>query len=147
MLFDLRSRCRRRVVKGVYVFLAVLIGAGLVGFGIGTGGNFGGLLSSAANGGGGSGTGEQPYLNAVSSARKRTAAHATDPAAWVALGNALYNLSQTPDYYVTNSGYTQSGLNTLAQLKHAWNTYIALAPTKPDLHLALAVASVFGNTP
>ena len=34
MLFDLRASGRRRVVKVVYVFLAVLIGGGLVLFGV-----------------------------------------------------------------------------------------------------------------
>ena len=51
MLFDLRSPGRRRVIKVVYLFLAVLIGVGLVGFGVGTGGNFGGLFNAASSGG------------------------------------------------------------------------------------------------
>ena len=42
MLFDLRSPRRRRVIKVVYVFLAVLIGGGLIFFGVGNGSNFGG---------------------------------------------------------------------------------------------------------
>ena len=46
MLFDLRSPHRRRVIKVVYVFLALLIGGGLIFFGVGTGNNSGGLLSN-----------------------------------------------------------------------------------------------------
>ncbi len=57
MLFDLRSRRRRNAVKVVYGGLALLIGLGLVGFGIGTGFNFGGIFTAAANGGGAGGTG------------------------------------------------------------------------------------------
>ena len=52
MLFDLRSPGRRRLIKTVYLFLAILIGVGLIGFGVGTGGNFGGLFSAAASGSG-----------------------------------------------------------------------------------------------
>ena len=37
MLFDLRGRHRRRAVKVIYIGLALLIGVGLVGFGIGGG--------------------------------------------------------------------------------------------------------------
>ena len=35
MLFDLRSRGRRRVIKVIYTMLALLLGGGLVLFGIG----------------------------------------------------------------------------------------------------------------
>ena len=40
MLFDLRGRGRRRMVRLIYTGLALLMGVGLVGFGIG--GGFGG---------------------------------------------------------------------------------------------------------
>ncbi len=40
MLFDLRGRGRRRTVRVIYTGLALLMGVGLVGFGIG--GGFGG---------------------------------------------------------------------------------------------------------
>ena len=146
MLFDLRSRRRRRLVKGVYVFLAVLIAAGLVGFGIGSGSSLGGLLSSAGKGGG-TGTGEDTYLKALAAAQKQTKAHPGNATAWAAVGNALYSISQLPDHYVTGQGYTASGLQTLTQLKQAWTRYIALAPAKPDQHLAEAVATVFGTQP
>ena len=47
MLFDLRGRGRRRTVKFVYITLAVLMGGGLVLFGIGGGGaTQGGLVDA-----------------------------------------------------------------------------------------------------
>src|SRR5579871_5010164 len=79
MLFDLRSRRRRRVVKSVYVFLALLIGVGLVGFGVGTGGNFGGIFN-AAGGGGGAGTAEIGLKKALASAQKTARRRPSDPA-------------------------------------------------------------------
>ena len=48
MLFDLRGRHRRRAVKVIYVGLALLIGVGLIGFGIGGGLGGGGLLNAAS---------------------------------------------------------------------------------------------------
>src|SRR5919197_5317561 len=52
MLFDLKGR-RRHVVQGTYLLLALLMGGGLVLFGIG-GGTSGGLLDAFKGGGGGS---------------------------------------------------------------------------------------------
>ncbi len=46
MLFDLRGRGRRRTVQVIYLGLALLIGAGLVFFGVGAGVGGGGLLNS-----------------------------------------------------------------------------------------------------
>src|ERR671910_3067895 len=59
MLFDLRGK-RRRVVQGTYLTLAVLMGSGLVLFGIGsdaTGGLLDGLGIGGHGGGGGHGAG------------------------------------------------------------------------------------------
>ncbi len=46
MLFDLRGRGRRRTVQMIYLGLALLMGVGLVGFGVGGGVGGGGILSS-----------------------------------------------------------------------------------------------------
>ena len=53
MLFDLRGR-RRRAVQATYLTLAVLMGGGLVLFGIG-GNTSGGLFDAFSGGGGGGG--------------------------------------------------------------------------------------------
>ena len=52
MLFDLRGRGRHRTVQIVYTTLAVLMAAGLILFGVGSG--LAGGLIDAVNGGGGS---------------------------------------------------------------------------------------------
>ena len=46
MLFDLRSRGRRRTVQAVYLGLALLMGGGLVLFGVGAGNGNGGIAST-----------------------------------------------------------------------------------------------------
>jgi hypothetical protein len=144
MLFDLRSRRRRRVVKSVYVFLALLIGVGLVGFGVGTGGNFGGLFN-AASGGGGSAQGQVALEKTLTKALKRAQAHPGDPAAWSAVGNAAYELSQV--YYVSNEGYEKQAFPVLSKLQNAWNHYLAVIPAHPNATLAAEVASAFGVAP
>jgi hypothetical protein len=146
MLFDLRSRRRRRVIKTVYLFLAVLIGVGLVGFGVGTGGNFGGLFN-AASGGGASSNGDATYIKTLDKAEKRAARSPNSTAAWLAAGEAAYNLAELPTNYVVGSGFTKSGFAALAEVEKAWNSYITLAPPKPSNYFASEVALVFGLPP
>ncbi len=90
MLFDLRSRGRRRTVQFVYLGLAVLMGGGLVLFGVGSGTSGGGLL----NGLSGSGSGNSG--SAAVSAQEKTALKATktDPtsaSAWASLVSARWS--------------------------------------------------------
>ena len=146
MLFDLRSPHRRRVIKVVYVFLALLIGGGLIFFGVGTGNNSGGLLSNVG-GGGGTANGEAAYTSALKSAEKKAKAAPNDPASWAAVGRASFNLAQLPANYVTNQGYTASGHAVLANLKQAWTKYLALSPAKPDVTFADEVVAAFGSPP
>src|SRR5437763_15078572 len=53
MQFDLRSRGRRRTVQGVYLALALVLGGGLVLFGVGAGNGIGGLLNAFTGNGSG----------------------------------------------------------------------------------------------
>ena len=146
MLFDLRSPHRRRVIKVVYVFLALLIGGGLIFFGVGTGNNSGGLLSNVG-GGGGTANGQNAYTNALKAAQKKAKAAPDDPASCAVVGRASFNLAQLPANYVTDQGYTASGHAVLANLKQAWTKYLALAPAKPDVTFAREVVAAFGIPP
>ena len=81
MLFDLRGRRhRRRLVKVIYIGLALLIGVGLVGFGVGGGLGGGGLFTAATNNEGSSGA---SYAERRSrSYEKLTAQQPKNVAAW-----------------------------------------------------------------
>ena len=68
MLFDLRARGRRTTIKVIYVFLALLMGGGLVFFGIG-GATNGGLLDAFKDNGGGT-SAEKIAQKKVTSAQK-----------------------------------------------------------------------------
>src|SRR4051794_41886319 len=72
MLFDLKGK-RRRAVQGTYLTLAILMGAGLVLFGIGSSVNGG--LSDLFSGGGGSNQGDKIVQDRVDTAEKQLVAH------------------------------------------------------------------------
>jgi len=147
MLFDLRSPGRRRLIKTVYLFLAILIGVGLIGFGVGTGGNFGGLFSAAANGGGGAGSAGVKLEKALATAEKQAKAAPNSAAAWLKVGKAAYTVAVLPGNYDSTLGYTTTGHAALEKLKNAWTHYLALAPAKLDLSLAQEVAAGFATPP
>src|SRR4051794_33126154 len=107
MLFDLQSRGRKNFVKVIYLGLAVLMGGGLVLFGIGTGTGGGGLLDVFT--GGGSSTSAQ-----VSSSEKRASRegrlHPPDPQAGAALTRARYQTAGLGENYdQTANTFTDKG--------------------------------------
>src|ERR1051326_277251 len=79
MIFDLKGK-RRRFVQGTYLTLAVLMGGGLVLFGIGGGSLNGGLLN-AFTGGGGSSGGDKQIQQRIDNAQKQLAANPQNQAA------------------------------------------------------------------
>lgn len=143
MLFDLQSRNRRTFVKIIYVGLAVLMGGGLILFGIGTGTGGGGLFDAFT--GGGSSTGAQ-----VSSLEKRAAREVrADPQsakAWADLTRARIQTAGLSGNYdqTANQGqgqFTKDGLAKLQQASTAWHRYLVLNPRHPDATLAQMVAT------
>ena len=120
MLFDLRSRGRRRTVQVVYLGLAILMGGGLVLFGVGTGKRHGGMLNAFT----GSGS-QQPELSVISqqkkAALKQTKTDAQHPAAWAALVQARYDSAAGRATTTTpTSTYTAAGKKELARAADAW---------------------------
>src|SRR5271166_6368389 len=108
MLFDLRGRGRRRTVQVVYLGLALLIGGGLVLFGVGTGTGGGGLL----NGIGGSGGGNQSQVvsSQETAALKAVKANPNSAAAWSALVQARWTAATDSDYNQTTQTFTAAGI-------------------------------------
>src|SRR5215218_703241 len=98
MLFDLRGR-RRRAVQATYLMLAVLMGGGLVLFGIG-GDVSGGLLDAFKGGGGGGSSGDSALEDRVDRQEERLAKSPQNEA-------LLQNLIR--DYYSLATGQRESG--------------------------------------
>ena len=139
MLFDLRSRGRRTTVRGVYLMLAVLMGGGLILFGVGTGVSGGGLLNAF----GGSGGSSQKAQ--VSGAERQAAAdvktHPTNAAAWAKLLEAQWE-SATSTGFSSTSGFTSFGKSELRKVTQSWQRYVQLTKT-PDPGVAIVSAEAF----
>lgn len=143
MLFDLRSRGRRRTVQAVYLGLAVLMGGGLVLFGVGTGNGNGGLLN--AFGGGGSGNQKQGLSAEERSALAATRLHPSDPSAWAKLVQARWQNANTgTNYNSTTATFSAGGKQELSALAQGWQRYTQLT-SKPDPDLAILAARAYGQ--
>jgi hypothetical protein len=139
MLFDLRGRGRRRTVRVIYGGLALLIGAGLVFFGVGAGVGGGGLLNSLTGNEGSSGA---SFSAQIEKYKKLTQKQPTSVYAWEQL--TLAQLHEAGgETYVTRAGVTSKGKELYNQITQSWNRYLALNPPKPNLTLAKEMVSVY----
>lgn len=141
MLFDLRSRGRRRTVQVTYLGLALLMGGGLVLFGVGTGSTGGGGLLNAF--GGGSSNQKQVVSQQEKDALKATQLRPSDPQAWGSLLQARWtSAGQVPDYQPSTQTFTSAGKKELIAATGAWQRYLQLT-RKPDPNLAVLAARAY----
>lgn len=132
MLFDLRSRRRQTTVRIVYVFLALVMGGGLILVGVGTGGS-GGLLNAFTNNGSGGSNADPLIAKQVKAAVKATQANPSSAAAWKSLMLARQEESQiSSNRNSTTGAYTNSGKTVLNEGVTAWQKYLQLTHDKPD---------------
>src|SRR5215212_10469226 len=103
MLFDLRGRGGRRTVKIVYITLALLMGGGLVLFGIGGGGAMQGGLVDAITGSSGGDTGIERFETKERAALRAAQQRPQDPAAWAALARARVQTAGVGDNFDPNT--------------------------------------------
>jgi tetratricopeptide (TPR) repeat protein len=147
MLFDLRGRGRRRTVQVIYLSLAILMGGGLVLFGIG--GNTSGGLFDAINGsGGGSGDSsvDQVAQKRIDTYVKRTQLNPRDEASWLGMAKVRFQVANTGENYnATQQAYTAKGLQQLREADKAWTRYLALDPKKPDPSTANLMVQAYGQ--
>lgn len=129
MLFDLRSRGRRRTVRVVYALLAIVMVVGLVGLGVGTGSS-GGILNAGENsssGGSGSAAESQQLKQALAAVKKHPTA-----ANWAQLMAARWSDANSGSNYSTTSGYSKAGKKQLTYGGDAWQSYLKVADPKKD---------------
>jgi hypothetical protein len=140
MLFDVRGRGRRRVVRVVYIGLALLFLLGFVGLGVGSFGG-GGILSSLTNNEGSSST---SFSGQIKKYKKLTERQPSNLAAWEGLTKNLLH-EGAGEAYVTSAGaVTSKGKALFNQTAQAWSSYIALNPPKPSIELAKEMLRVYG---
>jgi hypothetical protein len=139
MLFDLRSRGRRRTVQAVYLGLAVLMGGGLILFGVGAGNGLGGLLNAFTGNGSGNNQ-SQVVSQQEKAALKAVKANPNDPAAWSSLVQARWTTATNGSNFSSSTGaFTATGKKELAGVGKAWQRYLALTKS-PDPTLAILAA-------
>lgn len=142
MLFDLRSRGRRRTVRVIYVGLALLMLSGLVLFGVGTGVG-GGLLTALTNNTG-SGGGNSALNSQVKADVKATERDPSSTAAWKNLINARWSDAASGSNYDSSTDtYTASGKKELSLLGQDFAKYSALVKT-PALEVSTLSAEAYG---
>ena len=143
MLFDLRSRGRRRTVQAVYLGLAIILGGGLVLFGVGAGNGLGGLLN-AFNGNGSTSGQTQAVSQAEKSAIKATQTNPNSPAAWGSLIQARWSnaTSNGTNYNASTGQFTSAGKKELATLGQDYQRYKQLVQ-QPDPNVAILAARAY----
>src|SRR5918998_4223219 len=145
MLFDLRSTGRRRFVKVVYVTLAILMGGGLVLFGIG-GEVSGGLVDAITESDGTSGDGSDRFQQREEQALAATRRNPRDEAAWLALTRARVQLAGQGDNIDPETGqYSETGRAKLREAAQSWERYMALEPERPDTRTARLMVQAYGG--
>jgi len=143
MLFDLRGRGRRRTVQVIYLSLAILMGGGLVLFGIG-GATNGGLID-AIQGNGNTTNASDAFKKRVDALEKRVQANPRDSRAWAQLADVRFQTATTgANYDQTTQTYTAKGKAALRQAADAWQRHLALSPEKPNQRVANEMVTAYG---
>jgi hypothetical protein len=122
MLFDLRGR-RRRAVQVTYLLLALLMGGGLVLFGVG--GDVSGGLLDAFKGGGGS-SGDSALQGQIDKQEKRLQAHPQNEALLQALVRNYY-AQATQTRQSGAATFPPEGKDDLRKAAAYWNRYATVA--------------------
>src|ERR671917_186537 len=130
MLFDLRGRGRRRTVQAIYLSLAILMGGGLVLFGIGS--DQSGGLFDAFSGENSSGSSATESLDTQITAQlDKTRANPKDPAVWAQLATLRVRRAGV-DGIQQDGTYTEAAKRRLALAGDAWERHLALEPKRPQ---------------
>ncbi|MBI5104175.1 MAG: hypothetical protein HZB46_04170 [Solirubrobacterales bacterium] len=137
MLFDLRGRGRRRTVQAIYLSLAILMGGGLVLFGVG-GATSGGLLDAFRED---QQTNNNVLQDRLDKAEKKVKASPLDAAAWKEVARLRF---QNADYDQGSGAFTENGRKDLAGAEQAWNRYLKLTE-KPDPTVATLMVQAFSD--
>ena len=139
MLFDLKGR-RRRVVQATYLMLAVLMGGGLVFFGIG-GDVSGGLFDAFSDRS--SGGGNDIVEERIEDNEDKLESDPENPAALKELARDWYQLANAEADPNTGE-FTDEGKERLASSDESWQRYLDLEPKNPDASLASLMINVYG---
>lgn len=140
MLFDTQSPGRRRFVQVTFAALALLMGGGLVLFGIGSNTGDGGLADAIQ--GQGQSIDETAKKNAEA-AQKVLDANPKDEAAAAKLAKARLTIASQSGIDSTGNVVKDGGQELVTAADNAWTKYLALGPAKPDGSTAILFANFY----
>ena len=143
MLFDLRGKGRRRTVQVIYLSLAILMGGGLVLFGIG-GATSGGLFDAFSSDSGTTNT-SSIYKDRIDTYNKQLATSPKNQKALAGLTRAQVQQASVAGYNQASGTYTPDGIAGLQTAADTWEKYLALDPKKPDGNLASLMVNAYGT--
>lgn len=132
MLFDLQGK-RKRAVQVIYLGLALLMGIGLVGLGIG--GDANGGIFDALGIGGGSTSSEPQYQQEIDKANEALATNPKDEKALLTLARYEFLSGRDADDVNETTGQrtpTPESIDHYENSVDAWQRYLATDPKQPD---------------
>jgi hypothetical protein len=139
MLFDLRGH-RRRAVQATYLVLAVLMGGGLVLFGIG--GSSGGIFDAISGNGGGGGNVNAQLEKRIDAQKKRLAASPANTVVLAELVRLNYQaaVSQVPSGSTT---VPEEGKDELRRAAAYYERYVQAKKDNPSSDLAQMALNIY----
>ena len=145
MLFDLRGR-RKRLVQVVYAALALLMGGGLIFFGIGSSSQGG--LFDALGVGNSSGGSSSDFDAQAQKLEQKLKSDPRDQQLLVAATRAWYTAANSQVQYDPATGapldFPQGAIDDFAKAGDSWQRYLATKPSKANPNVAgLAATSLF----
>ncbi len=141
MLFDLRGR-RRNFIRVIYAMLAILMGGGLILFGIG-GEVSGGLLDGLGVGGDGDTAG---FEDQIDEAEKAVAANPQNPAALLELARVRVSAGTAELDVDQETGLetaTTESKQEFEKAADAWDRYLKVAPGAPSPEVAVLISKAY----
>jgi hypothetical protein len=141
MLFDLRGRGRRRTVQVIYLGLAILMGGGLVLFGIGSSSS-GGLFDAFSNNKGGGSDALDAVNKRIDAQLARVKADPKDADAFAQLAILRFQRAGV-DGIAQDGSYTEDGKRRLGLAADAWEKHLALDPKQPNLRAATLMVQAY----
>lgn len=144
MLFDLRAGGRRRLVQAVYLFLAILLGGGLVLFGIG--GDVSGGLFDAFREDSSQNNATEQLEQRLDAQEKKLQTNPNDGAALAEIAKLHYQIAGAGENFNEDQGrFTAKGLAELREAERAWTRYLATDPDPVNSGVAIQMVQVFGT--
>jgi hypothetical protein len=144
VLFDLRSSGRRRTIKVIYLTLALLMGGGLILFGIGGGTSLNGGLFDAFSGNNGGGNVDDRYKKQEAALVAKVRANPQDATALAQLARVRFQLAGSGDQYNPDTNqYTAEGKAELRRAVSAWQQHVKLAGERPDPSVATSMVNAY----